>query len=122
MRIWAVWGDFAFEFFTQTVVDERFDAMRRLTANVTEPAKGFSVLTPRATVVDLGTESGVEVNNDGATDVVVFKGEVDDDYNDPTDQSSAQRLRIGEAVHLGAIGMANRIVSVNGLATHPTRH
>ena len=86
----------------------------RLTANVTEPAKGFSVLTPRATVVDLGTEFGVEVNNDGATDVVVFKGEVDVDYNDHTDRSSAQRLRMGEAVHLDAIGTASRIVSING--------
>lgn len=86
----------------------------RLTATVTEAAKGFSVLTPRATVVDLGTQFGVEVNNDGATDVVVFKGEVDVDYHDQTDQANAQRLSMGEAVHLDAVGTASRIVSING--------
>lgn len=86
----------------------------RLTATVTEAAKGFSVLTPRATVVDLGTQFGVEVNNDGATDVVVFKGEVDVDYNDETDKANARRLRMGEAVRLDAKGTASRIVSING--------
>ncbi|QDT00898.1 FecR family protein [Adhaeretor mobilis] len=85
----------------------------RLTATVSDQAKGFSVLTPRAMVVDLGTQFGVEVNNDGATDVVVFEGEVDVDYNDHTDRNSAQRLRMGEAVHLDAIGTASRIVSIN---------
>lgn len=86
----------------------------RLTATVTEAAKGFSVVTPRATVIDLGTQFGVEVNSDTSTDVVVFKGEVDVDYSDQTDKVSAQRLRMGEAVHLDAIGTASRIVSVNG--------
>ena len=86
----------------------------RLTATVTDAATGFSVLVPRATVIDLGTQFGVEVNTDGATDVVVFKGEVDVDYDDDSNQSSAQRLRMGEAVHLDAIGTASRIVSING--------
>lgn len=86
----------------------------RLTATVTDAGKGFSVLTPRATVIDLGTEFGVEVNNDGATDVVVFKGEVDVDYNDHTDHSNARRLRMGEAVHFDSAGTASRIVSING--------
>jgi len=86
----------------------------RLTATVPESGIGFSVLTPRATVIDLGTEFGIEVNSDSSTDVVVFKGEVDVDFNDQTDTASARRLRMGEAVRLDAIGTASRIVSING--------
>ncbi|HVJ84372.1 MAG TPA: FecR family protein [Caulifigura sp.] len=37
----------------------------------------FHVLTPSADVVDLGTEFGVRVLDDGKTDVVVFEGSVD---------------------------------------------
>ena len=85
----------------------------RLTATVPTEGIGFSVLTPRATVIDLGTEFGVEVNSDGATDVVVFNGEVDVDYNDHTNTQSAQRLRMGEAVRLDAVGTASRIASIN---------
>jgi hypothetical protein len=47
----------------------------RLSATVTDAAKGFSVAAPRATVIDLGTQFGIEVNNNGATDVIVFKGD-----------------------------------------------
>ncbi|QDT00946.1 FecR family protein [Adhaeretor mobilis] len=86
----------------------------RLTATVPTEGIGFSVLTPRATVIDLGTEFGVEVNDDGATDVVVFNGEVDVDYNDHTNNHSAQRLRMGEAVRLDAVGTASRIAQIDG--------
>jgi len=84
----------------------------RLTATVSEAGKGFSVLTPQGTVIDLGTEFGVSVDNVGATDVVVFKGEVDVDYRN--DQANPQRLRMGEAVHLDTEGTASRIVSIDG--------
>lgn len=88
----------------------------RLTANVPEKAKGFSIITPQATVIDLGTEFGVEVSNDGATDFLVFKGEVDVDFhNSASNDSPAQRLRMGEAVRLDAVGTKSRIVSINGL-------
>lgn len=86
----------------------------RLTATVADSAKGFSVLIPRATVVDLGTQFGVEVSNDGASNVVVFQGEVDVDYDDNTDNLNVQRLTIGEAVHLDASGTPSRIVAING--------
>ncbi|TWT35380.1 FecR protein [Posidoniimonas corsicana] len=84
----------------------------RLTASVTEAGKGFTVVTPQANVVDLGTEFGVEVGNDGATDVVVFKGEVDLAYRSQT--AEARRLRMGEALRLDAGGTAHRIVSIHG--------
>jgi hypothetical protein len=48
----------------------------RLSANVPTEAVGFSVRTPVAAVVDLGTEFGVHSNEAGATDVHVFRGQV----------------------------------------------
>ncbi len=89
----------------------------QLTAEVSELGKGFSVITPRATVIDLGTKFSVNVNDDGATDVVVFKGEVDVDYRaDNIEDSKAQRLQMGEAVRLDAAGTASRIVSITNHA------
>lgn len=86
----------------------------RLTATVSEEGKGFSVITPQATVIDLGTEFGVEVDNDGATDVVVFKGSVDVDYHkNQTAQDNVRRLVMGEAVRLDAVGTTSRIISVD---------
>lgn len=48
----------------------------RLSARVPEPAIGFELLSPRGKVVDLGTEFGVAVADDGVTDVYVFEGKV----------------------------------------------
>lgn len=46
----------------------------RLFATVQSGATGFTVQTPSSTVIDLGTEFGVEVGYDGSTDVHMFKG------------------------------------------------
>lgn len=86
----------------------------RLTATVSEAGAGFTVITPQADVIDLGTEFGVGVENDGATDVVVFKGEVDVDYHDRDSETQVQRLRMGEAVRLDAVGTTSRLNWVNG--------
>jgi hypothetical protein len=48
-----------------------------LTAKVPPQAGGFTVLSPRGKVVDLGTEFGLSVDQEGATTVRVFKGEVE---------------------------------------------
>jgi hypothetical protein len=48
-----------------------------LTARVPMQARGFSVLSPRGMIVDLGTEFGLSVDRKGATTVRVFKGEVE---------------------------------------------
>ena len=48
----------------------------KLTAVVPQPAHGFTVITPLATLVDLGTEFGVNVHDEGGTDFDVFKGTV----------------------------------------------
>jgi hypothetical protein len=49
----------------------------KISATVSEEARGFVVRTPEATIVDYGTEFGVEVNRDGRTEAHVFKGEVE---------------------------------------------
>ncbi len=46
----------------------------RLHARVTEDATGFIVDTPNSTVVDLGTEFGVSIHDDGSTDVHMLDG------------------------------------------------
>jgi hypothetical protein len=49
----------------------------KLTAKVPEAAAGFHVLSPQAKVIDLGTEFGMAVSDNGATDVYVFEGKVE---------------------------------------------
>lgn len=85
----------------------------RITVEVSEAGKGFSVVAPQATIVDLGTRFSVSVESDGATDIVVIKGEVDIDYSSGHAESSgAQRLQMGEAVRVDAAGTASRLVSI----------
>lgn len=48
----------------------------KLTASVPPAGHGFTVTCPAATVVDLGTEFGVNIHGNGLTDVDVFKGAV----------------------------------------------
>ncbi len=48
----------------------------KLVAQVPRRANGFKLQTPQATIVDLGTEFGVEVDESGKTDVHVFQGNV----------------------------------------------
>ena len=57
--------------------DERLVLKRgKLSARVPEPARGFTVETPSATLVDLGTEFAADVDRDGNGEVHVFRGEV----------------------------------------------
>lgn len=48
----------------------------RLAVNVPTGVYGFTVETPLVEVIDLGTEFGIEVALDGATEVHVYRGEV----------------------------------------------
>lgn len=47
-----------------------------LTVSVSDKSVGFRVLTPTAHLVDMGTEFGVDVEENGATEVHVFQGTV----------------------------------------------
>ena len=48
----------------------------KLTAVVPEQARGFTVVTPEGDAIDLGTEFGVFVGDEGETETHVFRGEV----------------------------------------------
>ncbi|MEQ8211278.1 MAG: FecR domain-containing protein [Lacipirellulaceae bacterium] len=48
----------------------------KLSAVVSESARGYTVMTPSAEVVDLGTEFALDVRDDGATELHVLEGEV----------------------------------------------
>jgi ferric-dicitrate binding protein FerR (iron transport regulator) len=98
-------------------------------ARVGEDAKGFVIETPTTEVVDLGTEFGVDVDDDsGATDVVVFDGSIDLRYVSRGDSAPAQRsgvrsqkhglglLHSGEALRVAADGATSRIVSIHSNA------
>jgi FecR protein len=49
----------------------------KLTARVPGKRTGFEIISPQGKVIDLGTEFGVSVDADGATDVYVFEGKVE---------------------------------------------
>lgn len=84
---------------------------------VAKGAEGFAVETESAEVVDLGTVFSVSVDK-GATDLVVFDGEVDlkvgnSQESAPTpSQGVVKRLRAGEAVQVSRDGTLSRIVNV----------
>ena len=86
----------------------------RATVNVAEGAEGFTIDTPGASVIDLGTEFGVEVDNEGQTDVVVFQGVVDVAIARNLGEGEGakldtQRLFGGGAMHINRHGTASRI-------------
>lgn len=66
----------------------------KLTARVPAPAKGFTVETPSATVVDLGTEFAVEVDRAANGEVHVFRGEV---IVQPRSQTDVRPVRLTES-------------------------
>ena len=81
------------------------------TADVETSGHGFTIATPTADIVDLGTKFGVRVQDGAKSDVVVFEGEVD--VGKPPGLEgplvSGQRLRTGEALRVGAGGERARI-------------
>lgn len=63
----------------------------KLTARVPAPAKGFTVETPSATLIDLGTEFGVDVDPAANAEVHVFRGEV---IVQPRSQTDVRPVRL----------------------------
>jgi hypothetical protein len=70
----------------------------RVVVSVSDAATGFEVLSPRGKVIDRGTEFGVSVAEDGATDVVVFQGKVDTQV----ERQTPVRLEKDQAARLDA--------------------
>ncbi|MEN6309811.1 MAG: FecR family protein, partial [Anaerohalosphaeraceae bacterium] len=65
----------------------------------------FVVRTPQATVVDLGTEFGVEINAQGNTQTHVFQGEAElRSGSDPLKYGSALSLKVGQGGRSDAAG------------------
>jgi hypothetical protein len=85
----------------------------KLTATVPSAARGFAVRTASATVIDYGTEFGVEVAADRATRVEVFRGEVEAAAARSTGNAveSRQRLTQDQAVHVAPDATAVRRVA-----------
>lgn len=65
----------------------------KLSAHVPPQAKGFRINTPKGTIVDLGTEFGLDVS-DASSEVHVFKGEIELHQ----DAESMKSLKEGQAM------------------------
>lgn len=78
-----------------------------LSARVSEGGRGFSVVTALGKVIDMGTEFGLQVDRDGATDVVVFEGMVDLESG-----GEVHHIDSGRAVRLTRNGGTSRIDQV----------
>jgi ferric-dicitrate binding protein FerR (iron transport regulator) len=70
----------------------------RVVAHVPPEGRGFTVETPGARLVDLGTEFGIGVRDDGQTEVQVFQGEVVAELKG----AAARRLEAGTALRIEA--------------------
>ena len=57
--------------------NQAFLELGRLSVQVPAYAQGFRIDTPSASIIDMGTEFGVEVTTNGTSDLHVFKGMVD---------------------------------------------
>ncbi len=85
-------------------------ARGKLTAKVPHAAAGFTIATPGGKVVDLGTEFGVKVRDDGVMNVIVYVGEVkvESGAGGP-DQVKVVHLKAGQAVTIGPDHIAKAI-------------
>ncbi|MBN1909692.1 MAG: FecR domain-containing protein [Pirellulales bacterium] len=73
-----------------------------LAADVPKEAKGFTIATPSAKVVDLGTRFGVSVSTDGTVETHVFEGkvEVTSDASSTGAPPLTRRLETGDALEV----------------------
>jgi hypothetical protein len=84
----------------------------KVTATVPAEARGFAVRTASATVVDFGTEVGVEAAADRSTRVEVFRGEVEAKAAHAAGDGAeaGRRLSHDQAVEVGADALAMKSV------------
>jgi ferric-dicitrate binding protein FerR (iron transport regulator) len=84
----------------------------KVTVDCGAHGQGFILDTPVTRVVDVSTQFGVEARADGATDVLVIKGEVK--LFDPQQSQPAAPLEQGEAVRVNPTQTMARIVNITG--------
>jgi ferric-dicitrate binding protein FerR (iron transport regulator) len=82
----------------------------RITTLVDERGRGFFIETPRAKVVDLGTQFGVDISDEGETEVVVFQGSVD--LSAAAGDATTRRMEQGEALLVNRLGAFERVMAV----------
>lgn len=107
----TVFGPADFEITSATSINCR---RGRVTTLVDHRGKGFSIETPQAKVVDLGTQFGLQISDKGETEVVVFQGSIDLTYapRADADDASGRRMQQGDALLLKNSGEIERLVSV----------
>ncbi len=79
----------------------------KLVGEVPPEARGFTVIAPNATVIDLGTEFGIDVDRAGMAHVEVFTGEVALSTPFKDRDASAHAVKAGGAVTVNAQGQVN---------------
>jgi hypothetical protein len=85
----------------------------KMTSEILKPeARGFEVRTPKGSVVDLGTEFGVEVTPSQDVKVDVFKGEVV--VNQSVAHSEGQHLKVNQGLRLEGDLTAPQLVDDRG--------
>ncbi|MFO0810715.1 MAG: LamG-like jellyroll fold domain-containing protein [Gemmataceae bacterium] len=91
---------------------EAYCARGKLRATVPPHAQGFTVGTPKLDLIDRGTEFGVSVGSDAATEVHVFQGSVEL-YDAGTGRSAAQKqeLTTGRGMRVAGAAAGQPIVS-----------
>ena len=94
----------------------------RLRAHVPELARGFAVLAPSFELVDLGTEFGLNVSDDGAAEIHVFDGKVEL-YDAESNRNLATRreLNAGDALTVDRDGLSKPIATRDADFVTPTR-
>lgn len=75
----------------------------KIRAQVPVVARGFTIVTPHSQLVDLGTEFGLDVMDDGHTEVHVFQGEVEA-YAANRTPDSRRLLKAGQALQMASQG------------------
>jgi hypothetical protein len=101
--------------FEVRTVDRAFSRLGRIKARVGKDGEGFTIETPVAKVIDLGTEFAVEVSPSGSTDVAVFRGLVDLAVNGTEanpKKGVPQRLGQGEAMRIASDGKLDRVMAI----------
>ncbi len=89
-----------------------------LVASVPPEATGFRVDTPTTTIIDIGTEFGMHVGDDGVAEIQVFRGEVDVEVPQPPVELANSaflesiRLLEGENVRVDVSSIAQNAGSV----------
>ena len=92
--------------------DRGYAHFGKLRAHVPARAHGFTIGTKSGDIVDLGTEFGLEISDEGGSELHVIDGEVDFQGSDDAADAS-KRLIGGQAMKLDSEDVASRMLDSN---------